>query len=102
MAQQRKRSSKKRKGPVRPVKDKALGGRIRELRKASGLTVDKLAVRVDVAATHFYVWEQGKAVPSEASLGRLVKALRPKATAAEREALKRWILTGEGGQEGGV
>jgi hypothetical protein len=44
---------------------------------------------------HFYVLQQAKARPSAPTLGRISKALRPKANAAQLAEFKRMLLEAE-------
>ena len=52
-----------------------VGSRIKELRRALGLSQDKLALKAEVDRTYLAGVEQGKRNPSIKSLEKILKAL---------------------------
>ena len=58
------------------VKDaKALGARLRSLRKKRGLSVKELADRIDVSFQTIYRWENGERIPDGFNMGKLMNVL---------------------------
>lgn len=52
-----------------------LGGRIRAARRAKGLSADALAHAAQISAGHVFVIERNGVEPTDATLGRIAKAL---------------------------
>lgn len=52
-----------------------LGARLRELRKARGLTLSGLAERLSVSKPTVWAWEHGKARPLDSRIGDIARAL---------------------------
>jgi transcriptional regulator with XRE-family HTH domain len=69
------------------------GGRLKEARKARGLTAVELGELADVSNSGISRWEQGKRAPGGAYVQRLAKALG---------VTDRWLMSGEGPREPGV
>lgn len=59
---------------MRTIKEQ-LGARIKEIRKAKGLSQDKLSEKVGIDAKHLSRIEVGRSFPSLDTLARLAKAL---------------------------
>ena len=58
------------------VKDaKALGVRLRSIRKKRGLSVKELADRIDVSFQTIYRWENGERIPDGFNMGKLMNVL---------------------------
>lgn len=58
------------------VKDaKALGARLRSIRKELGLSVKELADRIDVSFQTVYRWENGDRIPDGFNMGKLMNVL---------------------------
>ena len=58
------------------VKDaKALGARLRSIRKERGLSVKELADRIDVSFQTIYRWENGERIPDGFNMGKLMNVL---------------------------
>lgn len=62
---------------VKSLVTQPTGDRIREARKAAGLSAEDLAYRLGISVGTVYRWEQGKHAPSLGKL-RLVAALTEK------------------------
>lgn len=67
------------------------GQRIAAARRASGLTQDELARRSGVRQPNIAAYENGRRIPSESMVDRLLRAARPSAAEAVREH-RRQIL----------
>ncbi len=58
------------------VKDaKALGTRLKSIRKERGLSVKELADRIDVSFQTIYRWENGERIPDGFNMGKLMNVL---------------------------
>ena len=58
------------------VKDaKALGARLKSIRKERGLSVKELADRIDVSFQTIYRWENGERIPDGFNMGKLMNVL---------------------------
>jgi transcriptional regulator with XRE-family HTH domain len=68
------------------------GGRLREARKARGLTAIELGELAGVSNSGISRWEQGKRAPGGAYAQKLAKALG---------VTERWLMSGEGPREPG-
>jgi transcriptional regulator with XRE-family HTH domain len=62
------------------------GARIRELRRAAGMTCKQLAWHTGTTAAAVYAWEKGVRFPRDATLPLLAKALQTTVEALESEA----------------
>jgi transcriptional regulator with XRE-family HTH domain len=70
----------------------SFGGRLKEARKARGLTAVELGQLAGVSNSGISRWEQGKRAPGGAYVQRLAKALG---------VTERWLMSGEGLREPG-
>jgi transcriptional regulator with XRE-family HTH domain len=72
-----------------PTPDESLGARLNRLRKASGLTLDRLAAELGVSKPTVWAWERGKARPNPGRLEDLARALGVPASEVTGEGASR-------------